>query len=384
MGNNIIFLDNASTTKPFLEVNQAVFDAGENLFFNPSALYKDAITVKKEIDLAKKTILNFLKAASGELIFTGSATEANNTVFSSVRFFKGCRIIVSAGEHPSIYEPAKFLKDKGYDVCFAPLTKTGEVDTEAFKNLLNSTTVLVSVVHVNNETGMVNDIKTLVDLTRKVAPKAIFHSDGVQAFGKTDVNLNSLGVDYYTISAHKIHGPKGIGALYVKNKNELKPFILGGGQEDGKRSGTENVPGIIGFKTACDIKFKTRERDYTEIQNLKQHLYNLLKAKLTDKLVLNGDIKNSSPYILSVSFLGVKGEVLLHSLEKHDILVSTGSACSSKKINNRTLASMGKTTAEAEGNIRISFGVNNKNCDLEYVALQIAENVQRLSKFTKK
>ena len=243
------YLDNAATTKVFDDVFDLMKKNNDELFFNPSASYSKALSSKKVLNDARKSILNILRGSAGKLYFTSSATESNNTVFNGVHLRSGDVVLVSKGEHPSVYNAAHRLEEKGVKVFDINLQSNGLVDVEDLKKLLSDKVKLVSIIHVSNETGAINDIKNLVKVVKNYNQKIIFHSDGVQAFGKIKVNLQDLGVDLYTISAHKIYAPRGIASLWIKNGIVIDSLLVGGGQEDGFRSSTENVAGAIGLAT---------------------------------------------------------------------------------------------------------------------------------------
>lgn len=347
----MIYLDNASTTKLSDEGKNQI-NKSHDFFWNPSALYGKGLEVKRLIIEAKKEICGALGTSySDNLIFTASATESNNlAIFGSIKKTKE-QLIFSQGEHPSVYNCALELKARGYEVRFIPLTDSGEVDILAFKKLLEKPTAFVSIMHVNNETGAINDIKKLVTLTKKKYPNATFHCDGVQAFGKIPVNVTSLGVDFYTVSGHKIHAPKGIGALYGKNFKKLKPIIFGGGQELGLRSGTENTQYILAFAEVVK-NFKIKE-NFNKVIEINKYVKDFFAR---EKIASLNSSKNTSPYILSYSFEKVRGETLVRMLEEEGIIIGTGSACSSKKGGlNRTLEAMGKSKEQNQGAVRISF-----------------------------
>lgn len=340
----MLYFDNASTTQISNRALNEYVKASQ-LYYNPSALYQPSSEVKKAIEQAREFFISKLKGkAKSTFIFTGSATESNNAVlFSQIRR-KDKKYLISAGEHSSIYETAKHLKEMGYNIVFVPLNSNGSVDVDALLSELDETVAFVSIIHVSNETGAINDIKTITAQVKAFNKNIVVHSDGVQAMGKLDINLTDLGVDYYTISAHKINGPKGIGGLYIANANIFKPLILGGGQEMGFRSGTENVPNIMAFKAAVeDIKFI----------NFESHKLALLKALKTDYLLVSDD--NCVSNIVSLCYSGVRGETILHVLESKGYLIGTGSACNSKAGNNRVLAEIVPKKYIA-GAIRISFG----------------------------
>ena len=375
----MIFLDNASTTKLCDSAKKALIEGADN-YINPSASYSAGLDNKKLIENAKKEILSPLKVQFKEnLIFTASATEANNlAIFGSAKAGKE-QYLFSSGEHLCVYNCAEELKNRGLNVKFIPLTAEGVVDVEAFEELLKEPTAFVSCIHVSNETGAINDIEKLSNLTKSKWPNALFHSDGVQAFGKIELNLSKMkNVDLYTISAHKINGPKGIGALYIKNKNKLKPLIFGGGQEYNLRSGTENLPSICAFKAAALEKLENLENNYRKVENLNQ----LFRAEFEKYYLTNvkfNSYASNSPYIISISFKGVKGETLVRMCDDEGLLVGTGSACSSKKTTlNRILLAMGRSKEETEGAIRVSFSPDNTEIQIIESVKILVENFIRL------
>lgn len=370
----MIFLDNASTTEMNAVVINEIKSAFSTDFYNISAKYEPSQNLAKMFNHKKSELIDELGARDGDIIITGSATIANNLVFTAVNAKNKGEVIVSLGEHPSVYEVAKKLKDNGANILFCPLTSEGCIDLCKFKNMVSENTLFVSCMHVNNETGAINNIKEVVRIAKSKNPNCLVHCDGVQAFMKIDVNLKELGVDFYTISAHKIGGPKGIGALWVKDKSKLKPFILGGGQEFNLVSGTENYPLLAGFVAAVKLKQKSRAEDFLKVSQSKELFVEALKRRNIE-FKINGE--NTSPYILNVSFKGVRGEALLYLLSERNILVSNGSACSSHKRGNRILQSMGKTRDEIDGAIRFSFN-SIYNYNLEEIAEIVAEEIAKI------
>ena len=342
----MIFFDNASTTKCTKESVEIVTKYLTENYYNPSALYHNALSVKQDLERARQTIIKKLRG-EGKIIFTGGGTESDNIALLGSKKIKGGRVIVSSAEHAAIYATANELKARGYEVVFAPVDANGKVIEEEFIKLLTPSVTLVSILHVNNETGAINDIQRLCKLVKSKCPRALFHSDGVQAFGKIEVNLRGAGIDLYSMSAHKIGAPKGVGALYVRNKNILKPIFYGGGQEYNIRSGTENVPAIMAFAKAVE-EFGNIKENYSKVQECA----NAFKEQLTNDVKINS---YHSPYILSFSFKGVNGETLVHMMESEGILISRGSACSSKKSGNRILENMGLSHEEILGSVRVSF-----------------------------
>ncbi len=357
--------DNAATTKISDKSLQAYISASE-CFFNPSALYKEAIESNKIIESAREYILKTLKGKTGStLIFTGSASESNNSVLNSCITRKDKKYLISAGEHSSLYETAKYYKELGYNVVFVPLIENGGVDTEALYRELDDTVAFVSIIHVSNETGAINDIKSITKKIKEFNPNILVHSDGVQAVGKLDINLKELGVDYYTISAHKINGPKGIGALYIANVNKFKPLLHGGGQEMKLRAGTENIPAIAAFKTAFEE---------LEIKDYSAHKKAILDNVEGDYILVSNE--NCVDNIISICFKGIRSETILHILEENKIVVGTGSACNSKAGKNRVLSQI-VPKDYIDGVIRLSFGHEISIADCEFVAKKLSEAVKK-------
>ena len=378
----MIYLDNAATTKMYDEALRILTEANEKRWFNASALYKEASEESKTIRRARETLLGALKAGDGELYFLSGGTEADNTALFCTRKAKGSRVIVSEGEHDAVINPAKVLKEQGYDVVFAPIKSDGGVDEEKFAALLTPDVSLVSVMHVSNETGAVNDIAKLSAMTKRAAPKAVFHSDGVQAFGKIKVNLRSLGADLYTVSGHKIHGPKGIGALYVAKGAPVKPFVFGGGQEKGFRSGTENGPAIEAFAVAAERTMRNFEEDCSKKRRYLEYLREGLENGVPDVKIIT-DTERSAPHILTVAFGGVRGEVLLHALEERGILVGVGSACSSHR-ESRFKSLLGLDEAHRDGIVRFSVSAFNDFSEVATVVRETADAVARLKEYARK
>lgn len=373
----LIYLDNAATTRIYPEVANLIAEESKNDFFNPSALYKPSVTLSVKIKNARESIKSALHAGDGELYFTSGGSEGDNTALFCTRKPKGSRIIVGLGEHDAIINGAAQLAQQGYDVVYAPINADGSVNVEEFKNLLTPNVALVSIMHVSNETGAINDVARLCKLTKKIAPNAVFHSDGVQAFGKIKVNIRALGVDLYTISAHKIHGPKGIGALYVKKGTPIKPLIYGGGQEKGFRSGTENAPCILGFAKAVEICMKSFDDDFAKKAAFKAQLKEKLLSEIGDVQIISGD-ENFAPNILTVAFKDVRGEVLLHDVEDDGILVGIGSACSSHH-ESRFKSLLGLDENHKDGIIRFSISYENGENDIDFIVEKIKSSLEKLT-----
>lgn len=363
-----MFFDNASTTKIDNTIIEDFKKINDEFFYNPGGLYENGRKTANLIDECRESVKEILGAEEKDLlIFTGSATEANNMALMGVVKKNTKKILVSMGEHPSVYNVALELKNRGYDVEFLPLGKDGTVSPKVFEKYMDESVDLVSIMYTNNETGAVNDIATLSQIAKDINPKVIFHCDAVQGVGKFDIDVHDLGVDMLTMSAHKIHGMKGVGALYVSKNVQLKPIIFGGGQERGYKSGTENTLGIYSLSRALTIANENRKANFEYVLGLKNRLKEIL-AKSGLIYVVHADNEGASPYILSVSFIGCRAETLLYMLSDKGVMVSNGSACSTKKSGNRILSSMGCAPDEIESNIRISFSKENTIEEVEKMA----------------
>ena len=350
----MIYLDNASTTQMSTKALEVYKKYAIDDFYNPSAVYDRAVKINNDIHSAKEKVKSVLGAPYGEVIFTSTATEANNlAIFGCLKSnFK--KVVLSSAEHASVYNVGKKLEERGIDVEYCPLQQNGEIDYNELEKILDENTNLISIIHVSNETGAINDLKKINEIRNRKCKNAIFHADGVQAFSKVNVNLSYFGVDMYTISSHKIFGPKGIACLYVNKGINLKPQIFGGGQEDNIRSGTENVPAIMAFMSAID-EIGDINKNYEYVNKLR----NAFISNLKDTAVKINESKNNSPYILSLCFPGVNGETLVHMMEQNQIYISTGSACSSHRSGNRVLSAMSLPDNLVKGCVRISFSKHN-------------------------
>lgn len=374
----MIFLDNASTTRPYAECMDIINKYSAEKYYNPSAPYHEALSVSKEIKEAREKILRLL-VGEGKIVFTASGTESDNLALFGTKKPNGSRIVISQSEHPAVYNCAIELKQRGYDVVEAKTDKTGRVIVGEFENLVNENTALVSIMHVNNETGCINDIKTLCAIAKRKNPSVIFHSDGIQAVGKIRTNMRDLGVDLYSISAHKFHGLKGTGALFVKKGINLHPIMFGGGQEDNIRSATENVGGIMCLAYALERSISKLEENDKHVRILRNAVINGID--IDNIKVISDD--NSSPYILSLALKCVRGEVMLHSLEKYGIMIGTGSACSTHKSSKRIPNLLRLPTEYENGIIRVSFNDFNTKDDIDYFIKQLNSEYKALYKYVR-
>ena len=379
----MIYLDNAATTALDEKCLDIIREYNVERFYNPSALYRKAMESANAIKQARNSIAKSLGVKGEEIIFTASGSEADNiALLCSVRAKSG-KVIIGSSEHSAVYNTALELKVRGYDVVFAPCDKYGRTDVGQLEKLIDNTVVLVSVMHVCNETGALNDLSAISKIIKAKAPRAIFHSDGVQAYGKISVNLKSLGIDLYSISGHKIHAPKGIGALYCRSGLYLRTFVFGGGQENNVRSATENLPSIVAFGYLAEKNLPSLTDNYKKTTELRDYLY----QKLTDNfenVKINTDLLHSSPYVFSFALNSARGEVLVHCLEDRGIIVGTGSACNSQKSTKRIPAALGIEGDYAQGMLRVSFNENNTKDDIDAFIDALAQSLEELIKYQNK
>ena len=374
----MIYFDNAATTVPSKSAIDKAIEFNNDKFYNPSTLYNGGLNCAKEIKCAKDSILRCLGAMSNdyEVIFTSCGSESDNqAIFCTVK--RGI-FVTDKGEHSAVHKSFLELKNRGLSVEFIDLNKDGSVNTERLYDFIekNSGVSFVSIMHVNNETGAINDVNTIADRIKKINPSIIFHVDGVQAYAKLPYRLSNK-IDLYSISAHKINGIKGVGALIKRKKLNVSPLIFGGGQENGLRSGTENVFGIKVFQYATEERALSLKENYKKVQEIKEFIAeNLDKDVFTVLSSIDSSI--SSPYILSVSAKGLRGEVLMHLLEMENILVGNGSACSSKNRFSRVLTACGYDEKILDGVLRISFSPNSTMQEAEIAVKIINEKAKKL------
>ena len=359
---HIIYLDNSATTKPCEKAIKYINNALTATWGNPSSLHILGMQAENIVTNARNATAKLISAKRGEIIFTSCGTEANNTALMSVlaRKNRGNRIITTAIEHHSVLETAKRLEGLGFEVIYLKPNSRGVINLCDLENALNDKTLLVSIMLVNNEIGTIQPISDAVKLTKRLSPNAYFHCDAVQAFGKMPINVTKLGVDMLTASGHKIHGPKGIGFLYKSQKCHISPFITGGGQESGMRSGTESVPLIAGLHGAID------DLPNLDTALLKmREVYDYAKEKLTENgLAEINSFDSGLPYILNISVLGYKSETLLHFLESRDIYVSSGSACA-KGSTSYVLKELGLNDKYIDSMLRLSFSRYTEKQDID-------------------
>jgi cysteine desulfurase len=378
-----VYLDNSATTKISDEAAKAVYDVMTKFYGNPSSLHSKGIEAEKLMTQAREQIAAVLGVTPKEIFFTSGGTESNNlAIRGTVQAMKrqGNHLITTKIEHPSVLEVFKQLESEGFDVTYLNVDSKGNISLEELKESITPKTILVSIMYVNNEVGSILPIEGAGEIIKQ-NKNTIFHVDGVQAFGKIPLVPKLKNIDLLSMSSHKIHGPKGVGALFIREKTKITPIFQGGGQERGLRSGTENVPGIAGFGVAA----ASIQKNLTVWQSKMQQLKENLKLKSLNQIpdtILNGPTTGGAPHILNISFLGVKGEILLHYLESHGIYVSTGSACSSNKQGkSHVLSALGKSFDEIDGAIRFSLSHHITQEDIDYTVDVLKKEVAEVRKF---
>ncbi len=368
----MLYFDNAATTKPSKSALEKAEIFNNEMFFNPSALYVGGIACAKEIKETKENILKNLYTNNHSVIFTSCGSESDNLAIFGV--VKRGTFVTDKGEHSAVYKSFLELKNRGQNVVFIDLNKDGTVNVEKLLDYVKTNRVdFVSIMHVNNETGGINDVNFIAKQIKGINNKIIFHVDGVQAYGKIPYKM-SQDIDLYSISAHKINALKGVGALIKKKNINVTPLIFGGGQENGLRSGTENVFGIKVFDYAGQEKYQNLKDNYNYVKQLKEIFINRLNKSLFTFI----SSENCSPYILTVSAKGLRGEVVMHSLEQKGVIIGNGSACSSKNRFSRVIESCGYDKDVLDGVIRISFSTDNTVAECENVVEIINNTVEIL------
>mgnify|MGYP001198468767 CR=1 FL=1 len=374
----MIYLDNSATTKPDPSVVESFVQVTEKYFGNPSSIHELGAEVEKLQTRAREQAAKLLNVKPDEIIFTSGGTEGNNLAIKGIalkHMNRGKHIITTEIEHPSVYETCKSLEAFGFRVTFLPVNEKGTVDVKQLENAITDETILVSVMHVNNEIGSVQPITEIGDLLKKY-PKIFFHVDAVQALGKVPIELRNSGIDLCTFSGHKIHGLKGTGILFVKEGTSLYPLLHGGNQEFGIRSGTENVAGNVSFVRALRLILEKQQREKEHLLQLRNKLYQALSSM---EYVQMNSPEDGAPHIINVSVPGLKPEVVIHSLYEKDMTISTQSACSSKELDeSRILIACGFHKDRAISGLRISLSYHNTEEDIERFIEIFKETIHEL------
>ena len=373
-----VYLDNSATTQPYKEVAQVVFDTMMNTYGNPSSLHRMGKSAEDLMTKCREVISSTVYGTPDELYFTSGGTESDNMAiigYAMANKRRGNRVITQVTEHKAVLESFAYLEKQGFDVQYIAVDESGLVDMDALRDAIDDNTILVSIMAVNNETGAIQPmdrISAMIDHTR-----CAFHVDAVQAYGKLPINVRKSNIDMLTISAHKIHGPNGVGALYLRRGIRINPVVIGGQQEKSLRSGTENLAGIAGFAKAAEIRFAHMDETAVKIAELKSKLSHGL-SNIAGVVVNSAE--DSLYSILNVSFTGVRSEVLLHILESKGIYVSSGSACNSKKGSaSYVLSAMNLGRERVDGAIRFSLSEFNTEQEIEYVCQVAAKEVPLLA-----
>lgn len=373
----MIYLDNSATTKPHDAVLESFHQVSSNFFANPSSIHQLGGTAEKLLLIAKRQAAEILNVAPEEIVFTSGGTEGNNTAIKGIAIEhkgRGKHIITSDIEHPSIDETCKSLETLGFDVTYLPVDKNGVISVDDLKKSIRHDTILISIMHVNNETGSIQPIQEIGNIAKN-NPKLFFHVDAVQSLGKVPMNLKDTGIDLCTFSGHKIHGLKGTGMLYVNKRIKLFPLLHGGNQEQSRRSGTENLAGSVAFVKALRM---IKEREKNDIQ----HLYDMQSYLMSELRKMDGiEINtpgNAAPHIINMSVPGMKPEVIIHMLGQQDIFISTKSACSSKlKDESKVLSACGFARDRSTSALRVSLSYNNTIEEMEIFIKALTKAMQQ-------
>jgi cysteine desulfurase len=380
----MIYFDNSATTKPYKEVIDSYVKVVTNYFANPSSLHKLGGQAENLINQARNQISQLLSCKPREILFTSGGTESNNLAIKGTAFMyknRGNHIITSNIEHPSVRESMEFLNSNGFEITYLPVDSQGRIHIDDLKGAIRKETILVSIIHVNNEVGTIQPLKEIGSYLKQF-PKILFHVDHVQGVSKVPLDFQECNIDLCSISAHKFHGLKGNGILYIREGVKISPLFTGGNQEWQTRSGTENVGGIVAMAKALRLSIEKGENGVQHLYRLKELLMNELQME--QGIVVHTPSNNSAPHILNLSIKGFKAETIVHALEEHDIYVSTTSACSSKiKSTSKILLAMGVDEEIANSAIRLSLSFENTEEEVMKVIQAIRQTKQYLGKVMK-
>lgn len=382
-----IYLDNSATTMAFREVTELVSKVMYVDYGNPSSMHMKGVQAEKYVKEAKENLAKLLKVQEKEIYFTSGGTESDNWALmgaAQANSRAGRHLITTKIEHPAILQTMEYLESIGYEVTYLPVDEKGVIKLDALEQAVREDTILVSIMQVNNEVGAVQPIEEAGRIIEKKNPKTLFHVDAVQGFGKIRLYPKRCNVDMISVSGHKIHGPKGTGFLYIDENVKIKSIMLGGGQQKGLRSGTENVPGIAGLSLAAKMMYDGMEEDVGRLYELKTYFQKALMQM--DRVIVNGPLyEDGAPHIVSASFMGVRSEVLLHALEDKGIYVSAGSACASNKHTvSATLSAMGIDQQLLDCTLRFSFSIFTTREELDYTLKCLGEILPMLRRFVRR
>ncbi len=380
------YLDNSSTTKPSQGVLDIMMQTLTTDYGNPSAMHMKGVDAEGYVRTAREQIAATLKCKPQEIIFTSGGTESNNMAIIGAALANrrsGHHIITTSIEHPSVGNVMKFLEGEGFEVTYLPTDTNGVIDMDALRAAMREDTILVSIMYVNNEIGAIEPVAEVGAFIKKVNPSCVFHVDAIQAYGKILIRPKKANIDLMSVSGHKIHGPKGTGFIYIREKTRINPIIHGGGQQDNMRSGTENVPGISGLGQAAKEAYTDFDAKIEQLYNMKQRLADGLSA--IPDVILNGpSVRDGAPQIISASFRNIRSEVLLHALEERGVYISAGSACSShKRAPSASLVAIGVEKSLLESTVRFSLSTYTTAAEIDYALEQLREVLEVYRKYTR-
>lgn len=385
-----VYLDNSATTRVFPQVAELMTKIMCEDYGNPSSLHKKGVEAEQYLREARETLARIMKVSEKEILFTSGGTESDNMALRGcvkANSRRGNHIITTQVEHPAILNTAAYLESEGYRVTYLPVDESGRIRLEDLHRAMTPETVLVSIMHTNNEVGARQPIEEAGSLIKQMNPQTLFHVDAVQGFGKAKIYPKKLHVDLMSVSSHKIHGPKGVGFLYIGDKVKIQPILFGGGQQQNLRSGTDNVPGIAGMAKAAQMMYENLDEDIARLYRLKK-LFIEEVSKIDGIQVnglINGGIDGTAPHIVSVSIEGVRSEVLLHALEDKGIFVSAGSACSAHKPQpSATLKAMGLNKELLGSTLRFSFSVFTTEEEILYTLQQMYVMIPMLRRYIRR
>ena len=382
-----VYLDNSATTKAYPEVARLVADIMTEDYGNSSSMHLKGVEAEKYIKYSRKTIANIMKVQEKEIFFTSGGTEADNwaligTAYANYR--TGKHLITTKIEHPAVLQTMEYLKEQGFEVTYLPVDRLGRIRLRDLERAIRRDTLLVSIMYVNNEVGAIQPIEEAGALIKRMNPRTLFHVDAVQGFGKLKLFPKKWNIDMVSVSGHKIHGPKGVGFLYIDDRTRIKPIIFGGGQQRNFRSGTENVPGIAGIGKAAELIYGDLAKDTERLYRLKEYFAGEL-SRMPHVYINGPQDETGAPHIVSASIAGIRSEVLLHALEEKGVYVSAGSACSSHKHTiSATLESMGIEKQLMDSTLRFSFSVFTTKEELDYTLECLDELIPMLRRYTRR
>ena len=382
-----VYLDNSATTKCLPEVAALMTHIMCEDYGNPSSMHRKGVESEKYVRYAREVIAKCMKVQEKEILFTSGGTESDNIALIGGAFANsraGRHIITTRIEHPAVLQTCAYLEEQGFEVTYLPVNAKGVINPADLEKAMNRNTILVSVMHTNNEVGAVQPIEQAGALIKRMNPNTLFHVDAVQGFGKFRIYPKRMNIDLMSVSAHKIHGPKGVGFLYISEKAKVRPIIFGGGQQKGMRSGTENVPGIAGMAKAVEEIFTDFEPKIHYLYSIKQKFIDGVRT--IDGIRINGpEGREGAPHVVSVSIQGVRSEVMLHALEDKGIYVSAGSACSSNKpAASATLKAIGVEKQYLDSTLRFSFSLYTTEAEIDYTIQCMKELIPMLRRYTRR